>query len=119
MVESRQSSEYEFPPMSVTGTDSDSAPPTLDMRDNEDGNDSNAEGSSLYQPSLAQHSQEGFGNSGSSFDDVTATTVGEKVSECYGPQPYAHLASICQSIRVCVSPIPVLFEPATFVYLFS
>jgi hypothetical protein len=38
---------------------------------------------------------------------------------CYDPQPYAHLASICQSIRLCVSPIPALFEPATFVYLFS
>jgi hypothetical protein len=38
---------------------------------------------------------------------------------CYGPQPYAHLASICQSICVCVSLILVPFEPATFVYLFS
>jgi hypothetical protein len=27
---------------------------------------------------------------------------------CYGPQPYACLASICQSIRVCISPILVL-----------
>jgi hypothetical protein len=80
--------------MSVTGTDSDSAPPTLDMRDNEDGNDSNAEGSSLYQPSLAQRSQEGFGNSGSSFNDVTATTVGEKVSE-HGIVDFGSTYSLC------------------------
>jgi retron-type reverse transcriptase len=38
---------------------------------------------------------------------------------CYDPQPYVHSASICQSIRVCVSSILVLFEPTTFVYLFS
>jgi hypothetical protein len=38
---------------------------------------------------------------------------------CYDPQPYARFASICHSIRVCVSSILVLFEPATFVYLFS
>jgi hypothetical protein len=42
-----------------------------------------------------------------------------RARRCYGPQPYARFASICQSIRVCVSAIPVLFEPATFVYLFS
>jgi hypothetical protein len=46
-----------------------------------------------------------------------AYTTDEAV--CYGPQPYAHLASICQSIPVYVSPILVSFEPATFVYLFS
>jgi hypothetical protein len=42
-----------------------------------------------------------------------------KPLDCYDPQPYARFASICQSIRVYVSPILVLFEPATFVYLFS
>jgi hypothetical protein len=52
----------------------------------------------------------------------TLTLIEQKTTfwyNCYGPQPYARFASICQSIRVCVSSIPVLFEPATFVYLFS
>jgi hypothetical protein len=49
---------------------------------------------------------------------VVASGVDQRPT-CYGPQPYAHLASICQSIRVCVSLILVPFEPATFVYLFS
>jgi hypothetical protein len=44
---------------------------------------------------------------------------GFTTNNCYDPQPYARFASICQSIHVCVSPILVLFEPATFVYLFS
>jgi hypothetical protein len=55
------------------------------------------------------------------FNVIAFDHVNELIKElsiCYDPQPYARFASICQSIRVCVSSILVLFEPATFVYLF-
>lgn len=42
-------SEYDYPPMSVAGADSDSAPPTLDTGNGE-GDDSDGLGDSLYQP---------------------------------------------------------------------
>jgi hypothetical protein len=34
-------------------------------------------------------------------------TSNQRGHQCYAPQPYAHFASICQSIHVYVSPIVV------------